>query len=223
MDLSPSKAVVHVVDDDASMRQALARLLALAGYEVRLYACAADYLLSAPDDRPGCLLLDLSMPGASGLALQESLKWHPAYAKPVIFLTGCGDVPSSVRAIKAGACDFLVKPAHHDQLLAAVAQALGRAAHKRAGEAQRAESRRHFELLSAREHLVLAGVLEGKLNKQIAFDLGVNERTVKSDRARIFDHLGVSSLPELVQLASAFEARPPGEPVNTDALASGRP
>ena len=198
-------AVVHVIDDDASLRTALSRLLMLSGYDVRQYAGAGDYLISTPDERPGCLLLDLHMPGGSGLALQDALKWHPRYAKPVIFLTGHGDVPSSVRAIKSGACDFLTKPVDRTALLSAVALALERDSAARARQERRIDVQRHYAELSARERVVLGGVIAGKLNKQIAHELGVTERTVKGDRSRAFHLFGVRTLSELVPLIADLE------------------
>jgi FixJ family two-component response regulator len=195
-------AVIHVIDDDASLRKALARLLIASGYEVHHYACAGDYLITAPDDSPGCLLLDLNLPGRSGLALQESFKWHPAHARPVVFLTGCGDVPTSVQAMKAGACDFLTKPVDRDTLLAAVALALERDAATRDGEVRRLAAQRQYAALTGRERVILQGVVAGKLNKQIAYELGVTERTVKGDRAHAFRQLGVHSLSELMPLVA---------------------
>src|SRR5512134_3563564 len=126
-----SQAVIHLVDDDESLRSALQRLLSAAGYRVRTYASAGDFLLEPPVDAPGCLLLDLRMPGPSGLDLQEALKRH-GVRLPVIFLTGHGDLPTGVRAMKAGAVDFLTKPVERETLFAAVAQAIGVDAAQRA-------------------------------------------------------------------------------------------
>ena len=197
-----SAGIVHVVDDDASVRKALARLLGAVGYDVRLHASAADYLL-APADVPGapvCVVLDVRMPGPSGLDLHESLAKRPG-APPVVFLTGHGDIPMSVRAMKEGAVDFLTKPVRPDALLSAVSAALGRAARSTEDESMLRELRKRVESLTPRERDVFDRVVAGRLNKQIAADMGIAERTVKSHRARMMEKMKTDSIAELGSIA----------------------
>jgi FixJ family two-component response regulator len=198
---TPEGVVVHVVDDDAGMRTGLCRLLEAAGYEARAYASAGAFLLADPADAPGCVLLDLRMPGPSGLELQQALakRGDPL---PVIFLTGHGDVASSVRALKAGASDFLTKPVDSKTLLTAVESAIAADASRRAERGEQRALRALYETLTAREREVLAHVVAGKLNKQIASDIGVAERTVKAHRAQVMQKMRMGSLAELVRVAS---------------------
>lgn len=200
---------VHLIDDDASLRVALGRLLSAAGYEVRSYAAAGDYLVPDPDDEPGCLLLDLLLPGTSGLELQAALRRHPAYERPIVFLSGAADVPASVQAMRAGAREFLTKPVDGDTLLAAIKDAVEYDSALRAQRKRVRLAREQIESLSERERTVLDGVVSGKLNKQIATDLGVCERTVKGDRASIMRRLGVRTLLDL--LKRVIEANHSGE------------
>jgi FixJ family two-component response regulator len=199
--------IIHVVDDDLSFRTAVTRLLRAAKYEVRGYRSASEFLDSNPCADPGCILLDLRMPGVSGSDLQQSLA-NMDEPLPIIFLTGHGDIPASVRAMKAGAVDFLTKPVPRDTLLRAVQSALDVDAKERAARAVLRELRNHYEDLTPREREVLAHVVSGKLNKQIAFDLGTTERTIKAHRASIMDKLGVQSVAELVRLAQALGIQP---------------
>jgi FixJ family two-component response regulator len=201
--------VVHVVDDDTGMRTGLCRLLGAAGYEARSYASAGDFLLAQPVDGPGCLLLDLRMPGPSGLELQEALAKRDD-PMPIVFVTGHGDVGSSVRALKAGASDFLTKPGKRETLLAAVQSALAQNAARRAERAERSALQARYETLTGREREVLAHVVAGKLNKQIAADIGAAERTVKAHRAQVMQKMEVDSLPDLVRAASRLGLPPPG-------------
>jgi len=201
--------IVHVVDDDAGMRTGLCRLLEAAGYEARPYASAGDLLLAEPGDAPGCLLLDVKMPGPSGLELQEALARRDE-PLPVVFLTGHGDIPMSVRALKAGASDFLTKPVERETLLAVVKSALAEDAARRAERAERRALQEHYETLTPREREVLAHVVAGKLNKQIAADIGAAERTVKAHRAQVMQKMEVDSLPDLVRAASHLELPHPG-------------
>lgn len=204
--MSAATPVVHVVDDDELFRTAILRLLRAAGYEAREYASAGDFLLTPPGpDAPGCLLLDVSMPGPSGLDLQEAMNRSPL-ALPVIFLTGRADVPSSVRAMKAGASDFLTKPVERKALLAAVHSAIERNARALSGRRELAALRARYETLSERERQVFDAVVSGKLNKQIAADLGAAERTVKAHRARVMEKMAASSLADLVRLAARLRA-----------------
>jgi len=192
--------IVHVVDDDDSVRTALMRLLRAAGFEVRGYSCAGKFLLAKPGHTPGCVVLDVRMPGPSGLELQAALGEHRD-ALPIIFLTGHGDIPMSVRAIKAGAVDFLTKPVQREALLTAVHTALVRDAENRAANGRVNTLRSRYESLTARERAVLALVVAGRLNKQIATELQIAERTVKAHRAKVMEKMQVTSLAELIHLA----------------------
>jgi FixJ family two-component response regulator len=198
--MSGGDPVVHVVEDDASFRTAVVRLLEIAGYEVRAYASAGDFLIGRPGDAPGCLLLDLHLPGPSGLDLQAALAAQ-GISLPVVFLTGHGDVPASVRAMKAGAVDFLAKPVAREPLLRAVGEAIARDARARAAREQRRALQALYDKLSAREREVFAGVVAGRLNKQIAADIGAAERTVKAHRAQVLEKMRAGSVAELVRIA----------------------
>lgn len=197
-------AVVHVVDDDASMREALSRLLSAMGFEVRQYESAGDYLLAWPVDAPGCLLLDVRMPGPSGLDLQLALA-RRSDAPPVVFITGYGDIPMSVLAIRRGAVDFLTKPVDRDLLLAAVTAALERDVENRANNRKRQGAREGFATLTPRERAVFEHVVAGRLNKQIAASLSTCERTIKAHRAHVMEKMHVHSVAELVHLAVQLE------------------
>src|SRR4029434_6477230 len=199
--------IIHVVDDDASFRTAVTRVLRAAKYEVRDYASASQFLGSDSCAGPGCILLDLRMPGVSGLELQESLA-RMEERLPVIFLTGHGDIPASVRAMKAGAVDFLTKPVGRDALLSVIKNALDVDAKGRAARAALRELHDRYENLTPREREVLVHVVSGKLNKQIAFDLHAAERTIKAHRASIMEKLGVQSVAELVRLAQELGIEP---------------
>ena len=192
--------LIHVVDDDASLRTSLLRLLRAAGFEACGYGSTGEFLLRPLPDRPGCVLLDLRMPGPSGLELQEALR-RQGVPLPVIFLTGHADVASSVRAMQAGAVDFLTKPVRRDTLFEALRRALDRDARGRAARAEADELRRRFGSLTARERQVFDAVASGKLNKQIADDLGMAERTVKLHRAHVMEKLSAGSPAELGRLA----------------------
>jgi FixJ family two-component response regulator len=189
---------IHIIDDDASVRAALQRVLSSAGYTTRCYAAAGDYLLPAPDPEPGCLLLDLQLPGFSGLDLQDALPRHPGYEHPIVFLSGADDVRASVRAMRSGAREFLTKPVDFDVLLAAVEDAIQHDIRQRTRRREAEEARARLAALGQREHLVLEGIAAGRLHKQLAADLGVSERTIKADRARIMRTLGVDTLPGLL-------------------------
>ncbi len=200
---------VHVVDDDAPFREAVSRVLTLAGLQVRQYASGGAFLLAEIDRRvPGCVLLDVNMPGPSGVELHEALAAR-GESLPVVFLTGHGDVPTSVRAMKAGAVDYLTKPIERGVLLAAIDSAIER---HRERSAQAANDRMLFtryEALTERERDVLACVVAGRMNKQIADQLGIAERTVKVHRAHAMEKLGAGSLAELVRIAMRLPLVPP--------------
>lgn len=191
--------MVCIVDDDASFLTAVARLLQAAGYAVATFSSAEQYLAKRTD-AAGCVIADLRMPGISGLDLQETLT-RDAFATPVIFLTGYGDIATSVRAMRQGAEDFLTKDAPQSALLDAVERALSRDGRQRAERSRLQELRARFSALTPREREVLRHVLDGKLNKQIAGDLHVNERTIKLHRTAVTSKLGVRSVAELARLA----------------------
>ncbi len=193
-------AVIHIVDDDASFRNATSRLLKASGYEVEAYDSATCFLKSAAEARPGCILLDVHMPAFGGLQLQEELaKIH--YSWPIIFMTGQGDIPTTVRAIKAGAEDFLPKPLSGQTLLDAIERALARHVSLRQSEEHLKSLRSLIATLTPRESEVFALIVRGKLNKQIAHLLGTSERTVKAHRHMVMSKLKVQSLAEAVSMA----------------------
>jgi FixJ family two-component response regulator len=195
-----ARPIIHFVDDDAMFRSALAEVLELAGYDVRQYESAGAFLLSGPPRGPGCVLLDLRMPGPSGLELQEALARN-ADGMPIVFLTGYGDVPTTARAMKRGALDVLTKPVDRDTLLAAVHAAHERDAQWRRERARHATIEARFASLTPREQAILDGVVAGRLNKQIAGDLHIAERTVKTHRAQLMAKLGAASAADLALIA----------------------
>jgi FixJ family two-component response regulator len=192
--------LIHVVDDDESLRTAVLRLLDAAGYEAIGYASTGDFLLDPPPDRPGCVVLDVRMPGPSGLDLQAALQ-RQGVTLPVVFLTGYADVASTLQAMKAGAVDFLAKPVDRDTLFDALRRALARDAQQRASRDEARRLRARFDSLTPRERAVFDRVVAGKVNKQIADELGIGERTVKTERAQVLTKLGVGSTAELGRLA----------------------
>ena len=191
--------LIYLLDDDPSFLPAVSRLLGAAGYTVRAFSSPADFLEAMPALGPGCAVLDLQMPGLSGLDLQEAMAKQDN-PLPIIFLTGQGDVPAAVRAMRQGAEDFLSKRAPKEELLAAIRRALDRDTLERAQWARRHEIRLLFNTLTPREREVLGHVVHGKLNKQIAADLALNERTVKLHRTAITTKLRVKSVAEVMQL-----------------------
>jgi len=196
-----SATTVHLVDDDPSFLTALSRFIRAAGFPVAVYTSAAELLASISPATRGCVVADLDMPGLSGLELQTLLP-ERGIAMPVVFLTGRGDISSSVRAMRSGAVDFLEKLAPSDQLLAAVTSALERDAEAQHARTTLVERRRRFDALTAREREVLLLVVRGKMNKQIAAALGIHERTVKLHRTAITSKLGVHSVAQLAVLTS---------------------
>ncbi len=205
MTLTPP--IIHVVDDDPSFRKAAMRLLRAANYDVRGYASAAEFLESDPGAEPGCILLDLRMPKTSGLDLQQSLA-RLEERLPIIFLTGYGDIPATVRAMKAGAVDFLTKPVRRETLLPAVENALAINARERKQRAVLRKLQSLYDGLTPREREVFAHLIGGKLNKQIAFDLGTTVRTIKAHRASVMQKLCVESVAELVRCAQKLKIPP---------------
>jgi FixJ family two-component response regulator len=193
--------LVHVVDDDASFRTAIERRLKLAGYDVATYATAEDLLDAAPDDtQSGCILLDVRIPGLSGPDLQGRLIAQGS-TLPIIFLTGYADTPTTVRAIKAGAEDFLTKPVSSGQLLDAIERALARQNTARMQRGKLKTFRMRVATLTQRERQVFDLIVRGRINKQVAHELGTTERTVKAHRHQVMEKMQVHSLAELVSVA----------------------
>jgi FixJ family two-component response regulator len=189
---------VFVVDDDPSVVQAVSRLLRAENYQVREFSSSTQFLEQHSHEVPGCAILDLAMPGMSGLDLQKALS--PGGVRHVIFVSAHGDVPSSVDAMKAGAVDFLVKPFDDVDLLRAVRTAIDRDLLQRAGRAEQASLQKLLVNLTPREHEVLLHVIAGRINKLIAADLGISEKTVKVHRARVMEKMNVESVAELARL-----------------------
>ncbi len=196
----PAPAVVHVIEDDESSRIASSRLLKTAGYVVRVYSTGAEFLAQLPTE-PGCLVLDLRLPGPSGLDLQQRLT-TAENPLPIVFLTGHGDVPKTVRAMKAGAVDFLTKPVDAPVLLDAVARAIARDAENRVVRARQYDARARYSRLTPRERDVFAHLISGQLNKQIGYDLGISERTTKIHRRQVLEKMLADSIADLVRLAA---------------------
>jgi len=199
-------SLVHVVDDDDSFRTAISRLLRTSGYAVKTYRSAGEFLLEPAPGGPGCLLLDVHMPGPDGLELQEAIA-RRGDSLPVIFLTAHGDVRKTVRAMRQGASDFLTKPVRREELLAAVRAALDRQKEEESASSWRRGLAARHARLTPREREVLERVVTGALNKQIAAALGTSERTIKAHRARIMQKMEVESLAELVLASAALKQR----------------
>lgn len=201
--MSPAEEIVFVVDDDARVREALCELLEALGWRADTFAAAADYIAYAKPDLPACLILDIELPDINGLDLQKQLSHevHP----PIVFLTGHGDIPSSVRAIQGGAVDFLTKPVRESDLEAAVRAAIDRDRMQRSARAERAELDGRFATLTPREREVLQLVVSGFLNKQSAAELGISEVTLQIHRSKIMRKMQAASLPELVRIAEKLQ------------------
>jgi FixJ family two-component response regulator len=193
-------AVVFLVDDDPSVRKSLSRVLTLAGYKVEAFASAGDFMARPPSVGPCCVVLDVRMPGITGLHLQETLVGARRRI-PIVFITGHGDISMSVKAMKAGAVDFLTKPFHVESLLAAVQRAVAKDVQERGEEGRTADVLARVRRLTPRETEVFALVVTGMLNKQIAGELGIGEKTVKVHRARVMEKMQAGSVAELVRLA----------------------
>jgi FixJ family two-component response regulator len=197
--MSTPAGLVCVVDDDASVRKSLARFFRSAGFVAEAFESARAYLDRTPPAGPSCLVLDVQMPGLNGLDLQRALSENKR-AEQIIFLTGKGDIPMCARAMKAGAVDFLPKPFEDDELLSAVARALARAGEHWAQRTEQTNARARVASLTPREFQVLERVVAGKLNKQIAAELGTALKTVKIQRARVMEKMAVVSVADLVRL-----------------------
>jgi FixJ family two-component response regulator len=202
----PSSVVVHLIEDDEPSRTASARLLRVAGYDVCAYA-TGDEFLAQPPTGPGCLVLDLSLPGQSGLELQERLT-AAENPLPIVFLSGHGDVPKTVRAMRAGAVDFLTKPVDPPVLLDAVARAIARDADDRRDRQRRGLARERYARLTPRQRDVFACLITGRLNKQLGDDLGIAERTIKIHRRLVLQKMEADSIADLVRMAADIGIAP---------------
>jgi FixJ family two-component response regulator len=202
--------VVHVVDDDELARKGTARLLEAAGFDVRTYVSAEDFLTAVRPDVPGCIILDLRLPGKSGLEMQLALA-DRAVSLPIVFLTGHGQIPDTVSAIRRGAVDFLTKPVDGAVLLAAVSRAVAQDAAARQARVHRDNLRSRYDRLTPREREVFLHLISGQVNEQVAAELHISEQTVKLHRASIFQKLEVHSMAEMARLAvelAVVPARP---------------
>jgi FixJ family two-component response regulator len=206
--MTNSAGVVFVVDDDASMRESLKNLIRSIGLRVETLASAQEFLRAKRGDEPGCLILDVRMPGLSGLDLQKRMA-EAGVELPIIFLTGHGDIPMSVRAMKAGAVEFLTKPVREQDLLDAVQQALERDRAVRNQRMKLEGLRERFDSLTPKERDVMGKVVAGLLNKQIAGELGMSETTVKIHRHQVMEKMKAASLAELVRMADHLRVYPP--------------
>ena len=196
----PLSPTVFVIDDDEDMRSALGNLLRSVGHEVRLFGSTAEFLQEAPPDAPGCLVLDVRLPGMSGLDFQNKLASTNAHI-PIVFMTGHGDIPMSVRAMKGGAVDFLTKPFRDQDMLDAVTRAIEADRARRGSLEAMSGVRENFARLSQREREVMILVTRGLMNKQVAFELGLSEITVKLYRGQAMRKMGAASLADLVRMA----------------------
>lgn len=198
------KPVIHIVDDEPDVRDALGMLMRSVGYQTQAYASGDDFLQRYRPGVPGCLLLDVRMPGISGLELQERLS-RDGVALPAIIMTGHGDVPMAVRAMKAGAFDFIEKPCNDQVLLDRVAEAIAHGRRSQDAQAERKQTLARYEQLTPREREVMTRIVAGRLNKLIADDLGLSVRTVEIHRAHIMEKMEARSLSALVRMALLIE------------------
>ena len=207
--MSPETAVVYVVDDDVSVREAVKNLLRSVGLEVETFGTAQQYLAAKRRDAPGCLVLDVRLPGVSGLDLQRRLL-ETNIEIPIIFITGHGDIQMSVRAMKAGAVEFLTKPFRDQDLLDAVQQAIARDRAERRQRVETAQIRQRYECLTSREQEILVLVVQGLGNKQIGDELDITEPTVKLHRGRVMQKMEADSLADLIRMSERLGI-PPGK------------
>jgi FixJ family two-component response regulator len=204
--MPPAKPIVFVVDDDISVRESLELLIASAGWQPEIFASAQEFLHRPRSPVPNCLILDLSLPDLNGLELQRRIAAERT-DMPIIFITGHGDVPSTVQAMKAGATEFLTKPFSEDALLGAIRQALERSRDALISEAEMQSLRKRYDSLTLRERQVMALVVSGLLNKQVGGELGISEITVKAHRGKVMQKMKADSLPALVKMAARLQMK----------------
>jgi FixJ family two-component response regulator len=202
--MNETGTLVYVVDDDVSAREGVARLICSAGLTAKTFASGEEFLAAARSKIPGCLILDVNLPGLNGLELQQEIAESDTKV-PIVFLTGCGDIPMTVRAVKAGAANFLTKPVDDEELLKAVRQALERSRLALAHETQMQELRDRYASLTPRERQVMALVVLGRLNKQVAGELGISEKTVKAHRGQVTQKMKANSVADLVKMAQKLD------------------
>ena len=205
--MSDTGTLVYVVDDDVSSREGVARLICSAGLTAKTFASGEEFLAAARSKIPGCLILDVNLPGLNGLDLQEEIAESDTEVS-IIFLTGCGDIPMTVRAVKAGAANFLTKPVDDEELLKAVRQALERSRLALAQETRMQELRDRYASLTPREAQVMALVVSGLLNKQVGGELGISEKTVKAHRGQVMHKMKANSVADLVKMAGRLQLTP---------------
>jgi len=204
--MPPTKPIVFVVDDDISVRESLELLIANAGWQPEIFPSAQEFLHRPRSPVPNCLVLDLSLPGLNGLELQRRIAAERT-DMPIIFITGHGDVPSTVQAMKAGATEFLTKPFSEDALLSAIRQALERSRDALSSEAEMQSLRKRYDSLTLRERQVMVLVVSGLLNKQVGGELGISEITVKAHRGKVMQKMKADSLPALVKMAARLQMK----------------